>query len=98
MLTNVWTIEQSVSVKMDQELLAKVNYFVKSIEQTEKNVKNLNKKGKVIKITFKEAPSSVNMTLRMWLEKCNSVANDIVMHFCTTVKGVIIFNVKLPTE
>lgn len=83
---------------MDQEFLAKVNDYVKSIEQTEKYVKRFNKTGKIIKITFKQTPSSVNMTLEMWLDKCNSVANDIVMHFCTTIKGVVIFNVKLPTE
>lgn len=83
---------------MDQKLIEKVKNYVKSIEQTEKHVKKLNKTGKIIKITFKDAPSSVNMTFNIWLEECNSVANDIVMHFCSTIKGVIIFKVKLPTE
>ena len=83
---------------MDQELLAKVNNYVKSIEQTEKYVKKIKKNGMIVKITFKEVPSSINMTLEIWLEKCNGVANEIVKYFCTTIKGVLIFNVKFPTK
>lgn len=83
---------------MDQQLLAKINHCVKSIEQTEKYVKKLKKTGIFFKITFKEVPISVSMTLEMWMEKCSAVADEIVKYYCTINNGVIIFNVKFPTK
>lgn len=83
---------------MDQELLAKVNMYVKSIEQSEKYVKKIKNTGQFFKITFKEAPSSMKSTLEIWLEKCSVIADELIKYFCTTIKGVIIFNVRFPTE
>lgn len=83
---------------MYQELSAKVNMYIKSIEQSEKYVKKLKNTGIFFKITFKEAPSSVKMTFEIWLDKCSAVADELVKYFCTTNKGVIIFNVRFPTE